>query len=131
MIRKPVAAVMLLAATPLLAQPADRTERVKFARGTASKVIKAELRGQSGVTYIIGARAKQLMTVTAQTGNHSTFFDVVRPGETTPLFNGFEDGDRFSFEVPASGDYRIRMYRTGKVIRRNEIARYTLTIGIQ
>ncbi len=30
-----------------------------------------------------------------------------------------------------SGDYRIRMYRTGKVIRRNEIARYALTIGIQ
>jgi hypothetical protein len=131
MIRQLLALSLLLAAAPLSAQQGDRTERVKFARGTASKVIKGELRGQAGVTYVVGARARQLMTVTATTGNHSTFFDIIDPGGGEPLFNGFELGDRFSFEVPKSGDYRVRMYRTGKVIRRNEIARYTLTIGIQ
>lgn len=129
MIRPLLAVSMLLAATPLLAQ--HRTERIRFAPGTASKVIKGELRGQSSVTYRVGARAKQLMTVTATTGNGSTFFDVLRPGQSEPVFNGFEFGDRFSFEVPATGDYHVRVYRTGKVIRRNERARYTLTIGIQ
>lgn len=131
MIRQLLAVSMLCAATPLLAQHGDRTERVKFARGTASKVIKGDLRGQSRVTYLVGARAKQLMTVTATTSNASTFFDVSRAGTGEPIFHGFEDGDRFSFEVPATGDYRIRIYRTGKVIRRSEVAYYTLTIGIQ
>ena len=130
MIRHTIAVALLLRATSLSSQ-SERTQRVQFAPRTASKVIKGTLRGQSGVTYVVGARAKQLMTVTATTGNASTFFDITAPPTGGRVFHGFGDRDRFSFEVPASGDYRIRMYRTGKVVRRNEIASYTLTVGIQ
>ncbi|WP_343520944.1 hypothetical protein [Sphingomonas sp.] len=100
MIRPLLAVSLLLAAAPLSAQHGDRTERVKFARGTASKVIKGELRGQSGITYVVGARARQLMTVTATTSNGSTFFDVIGPSGGEPVFNGFESATASASRCP-------------------------------
>lgn len=130
---KPFAVAVAVAATiatPVLAQQ-DRTERVQFARGAASKAISGTIRGYAGVNYIIGARAGQVMHVTLQASNASAYFNVWAPGAEEAMFVGSTTGNRFSATLPADGDYRIQVYLMRNAARRNERASYTLTVGVR
>lgn len=130
---KPIAlaaAIVAIVATPVLAQQ-DRTERVQFARGAASKAISGTIRGYAGVNYIVGARAGQVMHATLQTNNASAYFNVWTPGADEALFVGSTTGNRFSATLPADGDYRVQVYLMRNAARRNERANYTLTVGVR
>lgn len=124
------AAVAVTVTTPVLAQQ-DRTERVQFARGAASKAISGTIRGYAGVNYVVGARAGQVMHVTLQTSNASSYFNVWAPGAQEAMFVGSATGNRFSATLPADGDYRIQVYLMRNAARRNERANYTLTVGVR
>lgn len=130
---KPLAfavAFVAVAATPVLAQQ-DRTERVQFARGAASKAISGTIRGYTGVNYIVGARAGQVMHATLQTNNASAYFNVWAPGADEAIFVGSTSGNRFSGTLSADGDYRVQVYMMRNAARRNERASYTLTVGVR
>lgn len=124
------AVVAVMVATPVLAQQ-DRTERVQFARGAASKAISGAIRGYAGVNYIVGARAGQVMHVTLQASNASAYFNIWAPGADEALFVGSSTGNRFSGALPADGDYRIQVYLMRNAARRNERANYTVTVGVR
>lgn len=118
-------------AMPAIAQAPVRSERVQFAKGAASKVIKASLKGYDIVDYLVGARAGQTMNVTFKTSNASSYFNLMAPGAgETAMFVGSTAGNSFSGRLPANGDYRIRVYLMRNAARRNEVANYTLTVGI-
>jgi len=127
-----IATVGLVAlAMPAIAQAPVRSERVQFARGTASKVIKASLKGYDMVDYLVGARAGQTMNVTFRTSNASSYFNILAPGSgDSAMFVGSTAGNYFSGRLPASGDYRIRVYLMRNAARRNEVANYTLTLSV-
>jgi hypothetical protein len=125
-----IGALAALGATAsLYAQSGIRSERVQFAKGTSSKVIKASIKGDATVDYLVGARAGQTLTVSFVTSNTSAYFNVLPPASGQALFVGSVSGNSFRGAAPATGDYRIRVYLMRNAARRNETANYTLTIG--
>lgn len=127
-----IVACLLIATVPAIAAAADiRTERVRFKKGADSVVIKAGIKGYETVDYVLGARAGQHMTVSLATRHGATYFNILAPGENeVALFNASTSENRYEGALPANGDYKIRVYMMRAAARRNEVASYTLTVGI-
>jgi hypothetical protein len=119
---------------PVLAAAADpdrRSEPVRFATGTSSTVIKGQIRGYHYVDYQVRAGAGQTLSVEMQTGNGANYFNILPPDSgDVAMFVGSMSGNRFSGVLPADGDYAIRVYLMRSAARRNEWARFTLTIDV-
>jgi hypothetical protein len=128
-----------IAAAPMLAQPVAstaeaagtgiRTERVRFATGAASAVIKGRLQGDADVDYLVRAGAGQTLTVTLQETNPQNFFNINPPDTAVAMYVG-QSGDDFTGVLPTDGDYTIRVYLMRAAARRKESSNYTLTIGV-
>lgn len=123
----------LLSGAPALAQ-APRSERVQFDRGASSKAIVGQIRGDAAVTYVVGAKAGQTLTVTLKSSNGANSFNVWAPGAVPGAHSALAAGDlsdnRVSTQLAASGDYRIQVYLMRSAARRNETGNYTLTVGV-
>lgn len=86
----------------LIAQQ-NRTRRIQFARGTSSAVVEdAVVRGTRD-TYLLGARARQRMTVNISSVEQNAVFDVVAPNGRVIK----QEATSFSGALPVNGDYRI------------------------
>lgn len=107
-----------------------RQERVKFAHGASSATLSGSLKGDETIDYVLGAKAGQTMTVSLETASTSTYFNVLPPGSEAAIFIGSTSGKTFTGVLPADGDYAVRVYLMRSAARRNEVAKYTLTVGI-
>jgi hypothetical protein len=130
-----IAAVLILnspAASYAVAETQDgRNERVHFAKGATSTVIKGQIKGDRDIDYQVRAGAGQTLSVEMKTGNASSYFNILPPGSgDVAMFIGSTSGNRFSGVLPADGDYAIRVYLMRNAARRNESASYTLTVGV-
>jgi len=130
-----IAAALLLlqpvAAATTSADPERRSERVHFAKGATSTVIKGQVKGYHYVDYQIRAGAGQTLSVEIKTGNGANYFNILPPGSgDVAMFVGSMSGNRFSGVLPTDGDYAIRVYLMRNAARRNESARYTLTLDV-
>jgi hypothetical protein len=131
--KKFVALTLATAALSLSATVVDaasRTERVSFAKGASSKVIKGTIKGYDYVDYVIGARGGQLLTVNMTTNRGSNYFNIMPKGNPTAYHVGSSDGNAFRGPVPATGDQVIRVYLMRNDARRGVAAAYTLKISI-
>jgi len=117
-------------ALSLSARAQVRPARVQFAKGASSKTLSGTLKGDETIDYLVGARAGQRMDVKLKSQNTSNYFNVLPPGSDTALFVGASEGNTFSGPLPASGDYRIRVYLMRNAARRNEVANYTLAVAV-
>jgi len=129
LLRAPLIPALLIAACSLPVRAADdiRTERVQFAKGATSAVVEAKLKGYETVDYLLGAAQGQYMNVSMATRHGATYFNILAPGETAvAFFNGSISGNQYEGTLPASGDYRIRVYMMRSAARRNETADYRL-----
>jgi hypothetical protein len=71
------------------------------------------------------------MTVTLKGSNASNYFNVLPPGSSgDAIFIGSSEGNEFKGELPADGEYRIRVFLMRNAARRNEVSNYTLKVGI-
>ena len=123
--------LVLAAATGQVGAEDGRSERVRFAKGASSAVIKGQVRAYHYVDYLVHAGAGQTLSVAMTTGNGANYFNVLAPGAgDAAMFNGSMSGERYAGIVPADGDYRIRVYLMRNAARRNEVARYTLSIEV-
>ena len=108
-----------------------RTERVHFQKGADSAVVVASIKGYETVDYLFGARAGQHMNVSLATKHGATYFNILAPGENeVAMFNASVSQNQYEGTLPASGDYKIRVYMMRSAARRNEAASYTLTVAI-
>jgi len=107
-----------------------RTERVQFAEGSTSAVIKGRLQGYSDVDYLVRAGAGQTITVTLKRSNPSNYFNVLPPGSSDVAMYVGQTGEDFTGMLPADGDYTIRVYLVRAAARRNESSDYTLAISV-
>lgn len=108
-----------------------RSERVHFAGGASSKLIKGKIQGYHYVDYLVRAGAGQTLSVALKSGNGANHFNLIAPGAgDSAMFVGSMSGNSFSGMLPADGDYKIRVYLMRNAARRNEVARYTLDVGI-
>ena len=131
--RKAPLAPMILAlvsAVSSLAARAEgdiRTERVHFAKGATSAVVEGTITGYQTFDYVLGASKGQSMNVSMATKNTATYFNILAPGETeVAFFNGSVSENQFEGVLPATGDYKIRVYMMRSAARRNEKANYRL-----
>ena len=112
------------------AAPEVRSERVEFASGATSRVIKGQVKGDHAVDYQLLAGAGQILSVEMKSSNASNYFNINPPGSEMSLFIGSTSGALFSGELPADGDYTVRVYLMRNAARRNELANYTLTLSL-
>lgn len=114
-----------------LAQSAIKSQRVQFARGASSATIKGTIKGSQTLDYVIGARAGQTMTVNLKTAHTATYFNVLPPGSNDVAIHvGSTAGNSFKGNLAAGGDYKVRVYMMRSAARRNEVANYTLVVGV-
>jgi hypothetical protein len=114
-----------------IAQPAARTEQVKFPKNTTSTVIKGQVKGDQFIDYRVSASAGQTLAVSLKPSNPQNYFNVLPPGSNDAgMFNGSIFGNNFKGLLPTDGDYTLRVYLMRPAARRNESSNYTLTIGV-
>jgi len=126
------AAGLALFALNVLAADGIRRENVHFGKGASQSVIKARIKGDETVDYVLRAKAGQTMTVDFKTSNRMAYFNLLPPGSDEALFVGANaaDGSRFRVELPKDGEYSIRVYLIRAAARRNETADYRLSVAI-
>jgi hypothetical protein len=106
-----------------------RQEKVQFAKGASSAVIKGQLKGDAMVDYLVRAAAGQTLSVKLQKTNAQNYFNVMPPGSTgSAMFVG-DSGENYSGVLPTDGDYIVRVYLMRPAARRGESSNYTLTVG--
>jgi hypothetical protein len=120
-----------VASSAASADPDRRSDRVHFAKGATSTVIKGQVKGYQYVDYRLRAGAGQTLSVEMKTGNGANYFNILPPGSgDVAMFVGSMAGNRFSGVLPTDGDHSIRVYLMRSAARRNESARYTLTLDV-
>ncbi len=108
-----------------------RSERVQFAPGANSATIESTITGDGTVDFVLGARQGQAMNLSMASDNPFNYFNILPPGGTeAALFNGSTSGNQYEGTLPATGDYRVRVYLMGEAARRGETANYRLEMII-
>ena len=126
-----VLTTLLAATVAAAAQDEVRVERVHFAKGANSAVIEGSITGYETVDYTLGARKGQYMNVSMTSNNGANYFNILAPGETeVALFNGSMSENQFEGVLPATGDYKVRVYLMRSAARRKEVAKYRLEMII-
>ncbi|MEN9061652.1 SH3 domain-containing protein [Ponticoccus litoralis] len=105
-------------------------KRVTFAPGTSGATISDRLRGYESIDYLLGASAGQTMTIEFTPSNPSAYFNLLVGNDPAAIHIGSTSGNRFSGTLPASGDYRIRVFLMRNAARRDETTDYTLRVSI-
>ena len=126
-----LACFLLLTAPVSFAADGIRAERVHFKKGAKSAVVEASIKGYETVDYVLGARAGQYMNVSLATKHGATYFNILAPCQNeVAMFNGSGSQNQYEGTLPASGDYKIRVYMMRSAARRNEVAHYRLEMII-
>jgi len=121
-------ALALIGAAAATAGP--RQERVQFAKGASSAVVKGQIKGDADVDYVVRAAAGQTLSVTLKETNPQNYFNVLPPGSKgSAMFVG-DTGEDYTGMLPSDGDYVVRVYLMRPAARRGESSDYTLTVGV-
>jgi len=125
-----LASLMLAFSAPVKADEIQ-TKAVQFAKGQSSATIKGTIKGDQTIDYTVRARAGQTMQVALKTSKGANYFNVLPPGSNgEAIFVGSSGGNEWTGTLPADGEYKLRVYLMRNAARRNEVANYTLTVGI-
>ena len=127
-----IAAVLLLmGVSTALAEDTIRTERVHFEPGTNGTTVTGKVKGYDSVDYVLEASKGQHMSVSMNTDNASSYFNILAPGESeVAMFIGSTSGNEYKGKLPKSGNYKIRVYLMRNAARRDEVAKYSLKMKI-
>lgn len=124
-------ASLLLLTSPLVHADGIETRAVQFAKGHSSATIKGTIKGDQTIDYTLRARAGQTMSVKLATKHGANYFNVLPPGSSdVAIFIGQNEGNEWTGVLPSDGEYKVRVYLMRSAARRNEVANYTLTVGI-
>lgn len=118
---------------PAMAQADVPSAAVNFKKGTSSAVLQGKLQGNKveARDYVVRAGAGQMMTVQMETKSTSTYFNVLPPGSEEALYRGeMADGPRWTGALPASGDFRVRVFLNRAAARQGKSSSYVLRISV-
>ncbi len=102
------------------------TKRIKFAKGKHSATISGSVIRGDRDTYILGAKAEQMMSVQITSVENNAVFQLMGPdGEYLQDAGEEDDARQVTVPLPENGEYRIIVSGT----RGN--ATYRLTVSIQ
>jgi len=96
------------------------SERVHFAKGANSATVEGRIRGHITSDYVFGAKHGQSMNVSMATDNGGNYFNIIAPGKgDEAMFVGSTSSNQFEGTLPASGDYKVRVYLVRSAARRD------------
>jgi hypothetical protein len=125
--------VLLVAAVAvpamLLAQGV-RQQRVSFKAGSSSADLTGTLKGNDTIDYVLRASEGQSMHVLFKSKSGAASFDVLPPGSDAAIAIGETVGNEWTGTLPATGDYRVRVFQQRNAARRGASATYSLSIGV-
>jgi hypothetical protein len=122
-----VLASMLLATLPARGQ--IQQQQVQFPKGKSGTTIQGSLRGDETADYKLRAAIGQEMKIRLKPD--SVYFNVLPPGSNdVALFVGSRDGNEFRGSLPASGEYRIRVYQMGHAATSGKRSNFTIEVSI-
>jgi hypothetical protein len=125
------AAWVVLLVLNLHAAEGIRKVPIHFKKGASQASIQGHIKGRQTIDYVLRARAGQTMTVNLKASNTSAYFNVLPPGsDNEAIFIGQVAGPHFEGKLEKDGDYKIRVYLIPAAARRNESAKYTLTVKV-
>lgn len=107
-----------------------KEERVRFEAGESDATISGRIKGYESVDYLVGAKAGQQISISFKTSNLSAYFNLLAGDDPTAIHTGSIDGNVYKGKLSADGDYRIRVYLMRNAARRDETAKYSLTVAI-
>ena len=94
-------------------------------------MIEGSIKGYETFDYVLGAKEGQSMNVSMATDNGANYFNIMAPGETdVAMFNGSMSENQYEGTLPASGEYKVRVYMMRSPARRDEVAKYRLEMVI-
>ncbi|RZM75414.1 MliC family protein [Leptolyngbya iicbica] len=109
----------------------NRTQRVQFASGATSATVEDRIVGYDSVDYVLNAQAGQYANISMATDNGANYFNILPPGSNDEaIFVGSTSGNQYEGTLPASGDYKIRVYLMRSAARRDEAANYRLEMVV-
>ena len=118
----------LLTGTALTAEAA---KQIAFGKGKSSTSVSGKVTGSDGMDYTLRASAGQTMIVDMKASKGAAYFNVLPPGSTgEAMFVGSRDGNHFKGELPADGDYTIRVYLMGGAKDGGKPVNFTLKVSI-
>jgi len=120
--------LVLLASTESFAQHGGKAEpkRIEFAKGRSSIILSESLSNGSEMEYVFAARKGQHITVT----NPSTsLFDFRIFSDENDMETEFDSSRKYTFEIPATGDYQFFVRK--KMVRSPRTARFRITFEIR
>jgi hypothetical protein len=127
----PAITSLLLMISSLTYANGIETRAIQFAKGNSSATIKGTIKGDQTIDYTLRAQAGQTMSVTLITKNGANYFNVLPPGSNDEaLVVSSNVNNKWTGTLPTNGEYKVRVYLMRSAARRNEIANYTLTVGI-
>jgi hypothetical protein len=132
-ISRVVLAMLLVSSATLTTALAEgiHSERVHFAKGANSAHVEGRIQGDMTIDYLLGAKQGQSMNVSMSSDNGANYFNIIAPGKgDEAMFVGSTSGNQFEGTLPASGDYKVRVYLMRSAARRDEIANYRLEMSI-
>lgn len=126
-----LASVITLASVDLSAWAAVETQSLQFDSGKQSATVNGRLKGDQTIDYSLQAKAGQTMSVTFKPSNPRAYFNILPPGSTgDAIFIGSTSGNEWIGTLPTDGEYKVRTYLMRSAARRNETAKFTLTVGV-
>lgn len=121
-----IALLFLFAADDASAQT---KQRVRFAPGESGANVSGSVKGYKYIDYVVGARKGQMMSIIL-TGSPSAEFAIMMPDGGNLGMDAVQVR-QWSGELPASGDYAIRVLMPRAQARRGQTASFKLSISIQ
>ncbi len=123
------AALVILPLHYAMAQTPDtRTETVSLTGNPLRSIKRDTIRGDQSVEYRITVAAGQRLRVSMRTTNRSSYFNIKPAAGEQALHIGSTAGNTFDAAIANAGEYVVQVYLMRNAARRNETARFTLTI---
>jgi len=124
--RLSLTALTLPVCTAVLA--ADQTYEVKS--GASSATLAGTAKGYDVVAYVLGAKARQVLSVSFDADNRGCVFYFYNHDATEPKHEGSVVNNKFESALPADGNYSVKvmLYRTQA--REGQSCNFSITFRI-
>lgn len=107
-----------------------RTATVSAGAATTGTVLDGSLKGDETAEYLIAGQAGQTLSVDLLASNSSLNFNILPEGSQEALFVGSTSGNVADVALPTAGNYVVQVYLMRNAARRDELASYSLGIGL-
>ncbi len=121
--------LIVLIATRALAQDI-RSERLTVDAQGAPVIVEGEILGDEIIDYVVKVGQQGILFVDLKTSNAANYFNVLPAGSDEALFVGPSSGTVADVPVEAGGEFVIRTFLMRSAARRDEVATYSLAVGL-